>query len=254
MAFTDKIALLNKRVMHPSRSCPSLCGNSPASSLLWAGQTPGRDRSKGYAFPFDVWTRATCGPVRPAGSPRLPGSPLSTCHLQTPQAVERNAPVVSSRPWQASPLSWKVTTANRVTRPNRVHKCYGLYSIRPCLTIRVTPARRVGNFAVNRQLPRVASQPPESPELRLARCADWLSPSQSASPHTEPPAGTELIFQFSPAAFIPFIRECSRTVQPQGGNDVDLLVRYQRVVNAADAPFSNAPVMLSDSDRQPGRQ
>ncbi|MDD2465303.1 MAG: hypothetical protein PHI97_15005, partial [Desulfobulbus sp.] len=33
---------------------------------------------------------------------------------------------------------------------------------------RVTPTRRTGDFAVNRQLPRVALQPPGAPELCLA--------------------------------------------------------------------------------------
>jgi len=139
------------------------------------GRSDSRPEPKeGYVFPSLVWTRATCCPVRSAGSPRFPGAPLSTCRLQTPRATQHNAPVIQLCRRLASPSTWRVTAAMRVTRPNRVHKSYGLYSIwpyglfRPCLTIRVTPTRRIGDFAVNRQLPRMASQPPGLPELRLA--------------------------------------------------------------------------------------
>lgn len=112
-----------------SKSCPFA-----PRELLRFSATMGRSDSRrvcitGYAFPACIRTRATCRPVRPAGSPRFPGAPLSTCRLQTPRATRHEAPVVLPCRWQASPFTWRVAAATRVTRPNRVQICYGRHSI-----------------------------------------------------------------------------------------------------------------------------
>ncbi len=54
-----------------SKSCPLAPRGLAASSLLWAGPTPGQDRKAGYDFPDSFGLRL------PAAQPILPGLPGS---------------------------------------------------------------------------------------------------------------------------------------------------------------------------------
>jgi len=113
--------LLSSRLKHASSKAPWLHGHYPASPLLWASPTPGRDHSASYVF--------------------LPGvavSPASRRASQVPRLFFRRTPspftpesptIALSRFFIAGAgfiLSGRLATLIGVTRPNRVRLRYGL--------------------------------------------------------------------------------------------------------------------------------
>ena len=157
-----------------SKSCPFAPRELP-SFFTTTGQLrlpAGADREIMHSLPS--FGQGTLAALSAPPISQVPWRSLEYMPSTNTRTAQHNAPVIPLCRQPVSPLSYRGITADRVTRPNRVHKCYGLHSIRPCglfrpcLTTRVTPHRRVGDFAMNRQLPRVASQLPGSPELHLA--------------------------------------------------------------------------------------
>jgi len=88
-----------------SKSCPLAPRGLAASSLLWAGPTPGQDRKAGYGFPapFELGL--------PVALPALPGLPGSLTILRIPAATTPDGPTPCScyplAPIAGFPTSWE---------------------------------------------------------------------------------------------------------------------------------------------------
>ena len=125
------------RRRHVSSKAPSLHGNYPASSLLWASPTPDQGRTRGYSFPQGVVGEST--PCRVSQVPlSIFPRVLSPTTPESPTVAYACCFTAGNRLQHL----WKTGHSRAcVTRPNRVRLRYGSRVRRSRLrTRRITPS------------------------------------------------------------------------------------------------------------------